>query len=216
MSERTRRIAAFALTGALLVSLVAGRVLVEARRELRAGESAIARSDWTEAIRRLRRAAHWYLPGNPYCARAYEQLENLAHRAEGQGRNELAFSAWRAIRASSLSTRWLRVPQSERLVRANRHIASLLAEMPGGPQDRATDRNRAREEHLALLTQDRAPEPAWLLVMLAGFATWSAAAFWAARNAWDDDDRPLPKRLALSAATVAFGVTLFLLGIANA
>ncbi len=216
MTSRVRRWTPYALAALTIVGAVATRVLVEGRRELRAGDSALQRGDVMDGVRRLRRAAHWYLPGSPYCARAYERLESVALQAEGQARNEHAFAAWRAIRSSALATRWLIVPQRERLDRANRHIAALLADMPGGPQDRGVERARLREDHLALLTNDRAPEPAWIVVMAIGFAAWIAAAFWAARRGWDDDDRANVRVLALAGGVVAVGLILFVAGIANA
>jgi hypothetical protein len=206
----------YALVAALLACAVCGRVLYEGSREWTAGEAAATRGDVPEAIRRLRRAAHWYLPGSPYCTRAYERLESLATQAESQGRSDHAFAAWRAIRASALATRWLVVPERERLERANRHLAALLAEMPAPPEDQGKDRARLREEHLALLTNDRAPEPAWIVVMGLGFATWIAAAVWAALQGWDDDDRPRWRTLAIAAGVVVVGLGLFVLGIARA
>lgn len=216
MRRLVRAALPYALLAALLGALVIARVLIEGARELDAGETALKRNDIPEGIRRLRRAAHWYLPGSPYCARAYEDLERVATQAENHGRSDHAFAAWRAIRASALATRWLLVPQRARLERANRHLAALMAEMPPPPEDRGRDRARLREAHFALLEQDHAPEPAWLLVMGTGFVTWLAAAFWAARHGWDDDDRPQPRALAAAGALVVLGLVLFALGIAQA
>jgi hypothetical protein len=216
MKPLLRRALPYLALGALFVALVAGRVLVEGAHELRAGEEAAARGDIPDAVRKLRRAAHWYLPGSPYCAAAYDQLERIATAAESQGRADHALSAWRAVRASALATRWLVVPERARLERANRHLAALLAELPPPPEDQGKDRARLREEHLALLTEDKAPEPAWLVVMALGLALWLTAGFWAARNGWDEDDRPRGRALALAAGLVVFGLGLFLLGVAQA
>jgi hypothetical protein len=183
---------------------------------LRAGDAASARGDVADAIRRWRRAAHWYLPGSPYAARAYERLEDAATRAETQGRGEIAFSAWRAIRASALATRWLVIPQHERLERANRHLAALIAEMPQPPEDRERDRTRLREEHLSRLNEDHAPEPAWVIMLGIGFAMWFGAAWWAARKAWDEKDRMVPRAMAIAGVIAVTGVALFLLGVAKA
>lgn len=216
MSPRLRRLLPYAAVGALLAALVTGRVLVEGARELAAGEAALSRGDVPEGLRRLRRAAHWYLPGSPYSARAFARLEAVAQQAESQGRSEHAFAAWRAVRASALATRWLVIPERARLERANRHLAALLAEMPPAPEDRDKDRARLREEHLALLAEDRAPEPAWVVVMALGFALWLSAAFWGARHGWDDDDRPRRRPLAIAGTVLGFGLVLFVLGIARA
>jgi hypothetical protein len=216
MTWRLRLAAPYIALAALLFSIVAGRTLVEASNELNAGKSALARGDVPEAVRKLRRAAHWYLPASPSCRQAYALLEEVATQAESQGRTEHALAAWRAIRASSLATRWLIVPEQPRLARANRHLAALMSELPPPPEDQDKSRARLREEHLALLSEDRAPDPAWIVVMLTGFALWLAAAFWGARNAWDEQDHPRPRALATAGGLVVLGLCLFVLGIARA
>lgn len=198
----------------LLVASV--RVLVESRNELNEGQSALSRGDTSEAIRRLRRAAHWYLPGSPWCSGAYVTLERVASEAEAQGRNEQALSAWRAIRASALATRWMIVPEKPRLERANRHIAALMAELPPPPEDRAKDRNRLREEHLALLQQDHAPDPAWLVVMGVALLTWCAGLYSALRNGWDDEDRPQKRPLTIALCALFGGLAMMLFAISRA
>ncbi len=211
---RTRR--GYALCVAAVLATLAGRALLSARAELSAGESALSAGDVSEGIRRLRRAAHWYVPGSPYCALAYERLERVATEAEGQGRSEQAMAAWRAIRASALATRWLFVPERDRLARANRHLAGLLAELPPPPEDRAKDRDRLREEHLALLNEDHAPEPAWMVVLAAGLLTWLVALALAVRDGWDEDSRVRPRALAVRVGVAALGLATVLFAVAKA
>lgn len=199
-----------------LAALAVGRVRVEGGRELAAGEQAVARGDVREGVLRLRRAAHWYLPGGGPSARAHERLEAVALQAESQGRVEHAMMAWRAVRSSALATRWLWIPERDRLERANRHLAALMAELPPPPEDQGKDRGHLRDEHYALLAEDRAPEPAWVVVLGTGFALWLSAALWAARRGWDALDRPRPRALAVAGAVALFGVCLFLLGVARA
>ncbi|MDP3278717.1 MAG: hypothetical protein Q8Q09_26235 [Deltaproteobacteria bacterium] len=208
------------LTTALLIAsvviTVTSRALIEGHRELARGEQALAQGATSDAIRALRRSAHWYLPFSPFTRRAYEQLEHIATTAEGQGRNDQALSAWRAIRASALATRWLIVPERERLDRANRHLAALMAELPPPPEDRLKDRTRLREEHLALLQEDRAPDPAWLVVLALGFAVWLAGLYRTLTVGFDDQDRPQRRALWLSIATVLGGLAMVLTAIARA
>jgi hypothetical protein len=214
--RRRRRAIGYALCAALVLLSASTRALVESSREFEAANSAASRGDTSDSIRRLRRAAHWYVPGSPYCAAAYEKLERIATEAEAQGRAEQALSAWRAIRASALATRWLIVPERARLDRANRHIAALMAELPAPPEDRAKDRSRLREEHLSLLSEDRAPDPAWLVVVAIGLASWLVGLFRAMRDGWDEDDRPQPRPLAVSLALSVGGLALLLLAVARA
>lgn len=214
--SRRRRTIGYALCAAVVLLTASTRALVESSRELSAADSATARGDTSDSIRRLRRAAHWYVPGSPYCGAAYEKLERIATEAEAQGRAEQALSAWRAIRASALATRWLIVPERARLDRANRHIAALMAELPAPPEDRAKDRARLREEHLSLLSEDRAPDPAWLVVLAIGLASWLFGLFRAMRDGWDEDDRPQARPLAVSLALSVGGLALLLLAVARA
>ncbi|MEI8257543.1 MAG: hypothetical protein WCJ30_17860 [Deltaproteobacteria bacterium] len=211
-----RRVAPWSLVALLLLAVASGRVLIDGSSELRAGDAAQSRGDLGDAIRRWRRAAHWYLPGSPFCARAYDRLEAAALAAEAQGRGDQAFSAWRAVRASALSTRWLVIPQRDRLERANRHIAALLAEMPQPPEDRERERARVREDHLSRLNEDHAPEPAWVVMLAAGFAAWFGAAVWAARRGWNAKDEAQTRTLVLAGAMLVVGMALFLLGVARA
>jgi hypothetical protein len=216
MKKRFRRAAPWIVASVILTSVIVCRVLLESSRELRAGDDAESRRDLADAIRHWRRAAHGYLPGNPFCSRAFDRLESTAVRAEGQGMPEVAFTAWRAVRASSLATRWIVVPERDRLERANRHLARLLSEMPRPAEDRDRDPARLREEHLSRLNEDPAPEPAWVITLGIGFALWLAGTFAAARMGWDADDRIQKRPLALSIAAVAVGIALFLLGVARA
>lgn len=216
LARRRRRLVGCALCALLVLLTASVRALVESSRELSAAESSAARGDTSDAIRRLRRAAHWYVPGSPFVARAYEKLERVATEAEAQGRAEQALSAWRAIRSSALATRWLLVPERARLDRANRHIAALMAELPAPPEDRTKDRARLREEHLALLSEDRAPDPAWLVVLSIGLVTWLFGLFRAMRDGWDEQDRVQKRPLAIAVATSLGGLALLLLAVARA
>lgn len=210
------RVLPWLLTAALLAGVASARAYFEARAELHAGRAAQQRGDVSDAIRHLRRAAHWYLPGSGPCSAAYEELETLAVRAEAQGRNDHALAAWRAVRASILGTRWLLTPEAPRLDRANQHIASLLADLPPPPEDRGKDRARLREEHLALLRAHRSADPAWVLLALVGFAVFAGSLWSAARHGFGAQERPHALRLALAGASWLLGLGLFLLGVSRA
>lgn len=201
---------------ALVLAAVLGRTLFASHAALDAGRAAIAQGRHDEGVRRLRRAAHLYVPGSPFVARAYEALESFARENETRGQNDRALAAWRAIRASALATRWVVIPYADRLDRANRHIAHLMALLPPSADERDTTVQSREERHLALLREDRAPEPAWVLVLAAGFALWAASLAHAARKGWDDDDRPQRGPLALAGAAGGIGVVLFVLALARA
>ncbi len=197
-------------------AVVCARVLSDARSELAAGRAALAAGDDDGGVRKLRRAAHLYLPLSPYTRDAYDALEAYARGAELRGQNDRALAAWRAIRSSALATRWLVVPYSDRLARANLRIARLMAMLPPPPVDREATQAQREERHLALLQEDRAPDPAWVVLMGVGFAMWMGAVAWAARRGWDDDDRPQWPALRIAGALVAAGMLLFFVALARA
>lgn len=208
-----RRLARYLPWVLIAVCALSGRLLIESRSALHAGRDALLRGEVDEGIFALRRAAHLYLPGSPYVRDAYDELERVARDSETRGLPERALTAWRAVRASALSTRWLASPYEARLRSANQHIAHLMAQQPAAPDER--DRSpRAREErHLTLLGEDRAPEPAWKVVLGVGLALWLMGMLHAARAGWDDDDRAQRGPLAAAGALGGVGAALLLLAL---
>lgn len=206
----------YALAAALVLAVAVARVAVESRAALDEGRTALARGQVEPGVRALRRAAHLYLPGNPATTGAYDALERFARDQETLGRQDHALLAWRAVRSSALATRWLVVPYRDRLDRANRRIARLMALLPPPPEERDAPVERREELHYALLLEDRSPEPAWIVVLGVGLALWVGAGFYAARHGWDDDDRPRGRTLAASGTAVAVGLTLFVLALVRA
>jgi hypothetical protein len=201
---------------ALVLAALLGRLLLGSRAALQAGNAAIARGAPAEGVRQLRRAAHLYVPLSPWTAGAYDALEAFAREHETRGQNDRALDAWRAVRGSALATRWVVIPYADRLARANRHIAHLMALQAPAPNERESTVQAREERHLALLSEDRAPEPAWVIVLAAGFALWAGALAHAARRGWSDDDVPQRRPLALAGAAGGVGVALFLLALARA
>jgi len=208
--------ARYAAAVALVFCVASARVLVESRAALDEGRSQLARGAVDPGVRALRRAAHLYLPGNPYNADAYDALDRFARDQETLGHQDHALLAWRAVRSSALATRWIVIPHRERLDRANRRIARLMALLPPPPEERDTPVARREELHYALLLEDRAPEPAWVLVLGVALALWIGGAFYAARHGWDDADRPRARTLAATGAAVVVGLMLFVVALLRA
>lgn len=203
-----------------VIALGAGsvRTAMDSARELSAGRDARARGETLEAVRHLRRAAHAYLPGSPWCAAAYAELAAIGTGAEAASKPEHAFAAWRAIRSSALGTRWVLTPHEDALSNANLHLASLLAAMPAPGVDRDKSVEQRRTEHLALLQQNDAPAVPWLLVMGLGFALWTSSVWRLLRaRAPAPSERTADGRQRwIAAAGVVVGLALFLAGVARA
>lgn len=206
-----------ALVVAVFVGAVVTRVFWDGRTALASGDAALAKGDAHEALVGWRRAARWYAPGAPHVADAYERMGQLAAEAERRGDRTLALDAWRAIRSSSLATRWLVTPFAAEQAEANDHIAALMAaqEVDAGAKPEASARDR-RAYHLALLQRDDAPSVPWTLVALAGFAAWVAGGFWLARRGLTAEER-LDRRTATRAALlIAAGILVWMLGLYKA
>ncbi len=202
------------LVVAVGLGAIVTRVFWDGRRALAAGDAAMARQDVTEAVVGWRRAARWFAPFAPHVEGAYERLEALARAADERGDAAVALAAWRAIRSSVLSTRWLIVPFPDKLEAANARIAALMA-----AQEVAAGRGPEEERrvyHLALLQRDEAPDVFWTLVALGGFAAWVGGGLWLARRGVTAEDR-LDRRTATRAGVlIAAGILVWMLGLYRA
>ena len=185
-----RRLAWPALLGLAALGLLAGRVVCSSRAELAEGRQAFERGDRAAAVVHLRRAAHFYAPGNPYVVAALEELRSIGRQAEIEGQDELALAAYRAIRTSALGTRSLYTPHRDRLDEANGRIASLMARGERPPMDRGKTVEQVRAEHLALLRDVEAPDPLWSAVACLAFLGWIGGAFLLIFRGFDEELRP--------------------------
>jgi hypothetical protein len=211
-----RRLASGAAVAAFCLAVVVVRVVASARAEYREGEVALARGDVSEAVVRLRRAARWYAPGNPYPRRALDRLAEIAARAEAAGETHSARLAWEAVRGALLGSRSLYTPYRERLTLANRHIADLMAREEGPRADPGRSEAERAAWHHALLERDDAPRPGFVVLALAGFAGWVLGALAFIYRGVGADDRLHPRAALWSAAAVVAGYAAFLLGLARA
>jgi hypothetical protein len=187
---------------AILVAIVAARVVWSSRGEWKAAQAA----GGDDEILHLGRAARLYAPGNPYSRRAVDKLAAI-----GRDDPSRALAAWREARSALLATRSFYTPRRALLDEANAHIAELMADA-----EKARDREKARAWHAARLAQDEAPSVAWTLVALAGLAAWIGCALGLVLRGVGDDDRLRPRVAWRWALGVAGGLVLFFLGLARA
>jgi hypothetical protein len=207
---RVKTVARAAALAAVLLAVVAARVVWSSRAEWRAAMA----STGEERIQHLGRAARLYAPGNPYARRALAELEQTGLVQTGTGAHSpLALAAWREIRSAILATRSFYTPHRELLDEANAQIAELMAQA----EDPARGPPAARRAwHAARLQHDDAPSVGWSLAALVGLALWigSAVAFFL--RGLDERDK-LRRRPALACALgVALGLILFFVGLARA
>jgi hypothetical protein len=191
---------------AILVAIVAARVVWSSRGEWRAAVAATG----DDELAHLGRAARLYAPGNPYSRRAVDKLAAIGREDPAR-----ALAAWRELRSAILATRSFYTPHRALLDEANARIADLMAdaEVAAGTQHA---RDQARAWHAARLAQDESPSVAWTLVALFGLAGWIASALGLLLRGVGDDDRLRPRVALAWACGVAVGLALFFLGLGRA
>jgi len=178
LTGRGKKVATIVAIVAVALCVLVARVLLSSRSELAAGTAAYERGDRQAAVLHLRRAAHWYAPASPYVARALSELRRIGRQAEMEGQQDLALSAYRAIRTSCLGTRSFYTPHAARLEEANRRIAAILARQePRPPMDRGKTVAALEREHLELLTAVEEPSPLFSATACLSFLLWIGGAF---------------------------------------
>ncbi|NOY94008.1 MAG: hypothetical protein GXP55_22730 [Deltaproteobacteria bacterium] len=212
---RRRLLRGLAIAGVLL-AVVAVRVVVSSRAELRQGVALEQAEDVDAAIVHYRRAARWYAPLSPYPGEALDRLERIGAAAERDMDVDRALSAYRAMRGAILSTRSFYTPSPERLGRADQHIARLMSELPAPPIDAGKSTEELYREHLALLEGVHRPKLPFALMALFGFGLWVGGAFTFATRAIDEEDRLVRPQALRWALVVLVGFALFALGLAFA
>lgn len=189
---------------AILLAIVAVRVVWSSRGEWRAAVSSTGGDD---EIAHLGRAARLYAPGNPYSRRAVEKLAAIGRSEHNDGARALA--AWRELRSAILATRSFYTPHRPLLDEANAHIADAMAAADAGKAD-------ARAWHAARLAQDESPSLGWTLLALVGLAGWIGSALGLLLRGIGDDDRLQPRKALAWAVALGVGLLLFFLGLARA
>jgi hypothetical protein len=156
------------LCAVLALAAVTARAVSEGQRHMRQSDEAFDRGDLPAALLHARAAAVWYAPGAPHVKSAYARLTAIAVGAEASGQPRTAEAAWRAVRGAALETRHLWVVHGAELARANENLARLSAAAAPGVEQ--ADRRDALARARQALARDDAPELAWIVTLISGFA----------------------------------------------
>ncbi len=218
--KRARSIVA---KGLVLLGLIAAafgmlsaRVVQQGERELRSAEALAAIGKLEEAVLHARTSASWYLPGAPHVPVAYAKMIEIARLAEGRGDKNTALFAWRAVRWSAQSTRWIFIPHEDELAIANASIARLAAKQPTAPGARVRDPADIQQKlHMLLARQDH-PRLPWIAVLLAGFVALASGLIHMGWKGYSDDGGLRPSRLRVGGILAAAGVIAWALALWNA
>jgi hypothetical protein len=201
--------------GGLLVAaaVLVGRVAVDGRAALRAGESAEGRGERAEAVRHYLDAARFYLPGSATVRRALDHLDGIARGAEAAGDPAGARPALEAIRAALLGTRSLYTPYAERLPDVDRRLAAIYAQLEDPRVDPGASIESRTAWHASRLARAPGPTVGYVLLALFGLALWLGGAVGFMRRGLDAGLR-LRRGPALAAGIIfVVGFALFVTGL---
>ena len=203
---------------ALVVAMVAVRVVWSSHTELRLADERAAAGDSTMALDHFGRAARLYAPGNPFSTRALDELWARCQVAAGGDVTAMqaALSACREVRSAILSTRSVYTPSRDRLEGANQSIAILSARLESPSVDPGADEAARTRWHAERLARDEAPRVGWSIVALLGAATWIGCGFGFFLRGLDERDRPRRPAGWLWAAGIVGGFVLFVVGLGRA
>jgi hypothetical protein len=197
---------------AVLLLVMSGRALLEARAEAAHASAAIASGDLDLAIVKLRASARWDAPFNVFAARSLTRLVQLAELAEQRGEHERALSAYRSVHAAIQATRSFYTPHTEVLARADERIATLMArEPPAGIELRRSEADR-KADYLALLSASD-PRPFGVLLAFLGFVTWVGSAVVFLSWGVDQEGRILRQVARRSVLCLLLGWIVFAVGL---
>ncbi len=91
-----------------------------------AGEKAFINGDFVAAVAGYEAAIHMYIPNNPKIEQAAQQLWIIAENNERKGDIKRALIAYRALRSSFYSVKWLKSPGLDWIARCDKRISELV------------------------------------------------------------------------------------------
>jgi hypothetical protein len=129
------------------------------------------------------------------------------------GDRELSLFAWRSARSAAIETRWLVIPYSAELDRANQAIARLSAASPRPPGTRSESPQQIERAQLEVLLRDESPRVGWVVALVLGFSAWVIGAIYVARRAVSETGEILWPRAKAGLVVTGVGIALWLLAI---
>lgn len=176
MSSGAARTAKRIVLGLLVLALAIGaitlRVVVAGELEIAASTDALLTGDARAAAVHAKAAATWYAPGAPHVRVAYQRLMALGDAADERQNRELALLAYRAVRTSSESTRWLVTPHAADAQRAAEAIARIESNAPRPPSSSLVPAQEIERGQLEAMARRSGPRVEWIAALAVAFAAW--------------------------------------------
>jgi hypothetical protein len=204
------------LTATFLTSAVAVislRVVLAGEAAIERGTAALEAGDVDTAIAESEVAASWYAPGAPHVRVAYARLEAIAVEAERRRQRGVALSAYRAVVASSESTRWLLTPHAADAQRAREAIARLESTGPRPPATADEPAAAIEAAQLRALSRAQGPRHRVSVVLAASFVAAVAGLVLTLRRAVDETGRLDASRARWPLAIAALGLLGYLVAL---
>lgn len=118
-----------AAVAVIALLMIAGNTGYRQWSQFEKGERALAAGDAIAAIAGYESAIHMYIPGSPLVGRSAERLWHIGEAFERQGDLERALIAYRSLRSSFYSAKWIAQPGMEWIKRCDVKIAPLSLQL---------------------------------------------------------------------------------------
>ncbi|MDA8078249.1 MAG: hypothetical protein M0Z79_04850 [Nitrospiraceae bacterium] len=175
---------------ALFIVMVGAKVFYLERSHFLSAEKYYEASDWKLAIREYDLALHFYFPGSPYVNKSAEKLWQIGEMFEKADKPDWAVLAYSSIRSSFYASRSLYTPGREWIRRCDEKIAGLDVEILIRDGSLKPDQAKTEKEKLLYVMKvDRAPDPAWSVLVEVGFLGWISSVLFTIWKAFDKAGR---------------------------
>lgn len=130
--EKAKTIAANAAVIAVItLILIWGNTLYRQHTQFDKGERAFQAGELVGAVAGYEAAIHMYTPGSSIVETSAQKLWGIAQAHEARGDVQRALIAYRALRSSFYSVKWLSQPGEEWIRRCDERIAVLVPMQQG-------------------------------------------------------------------------------------
>lgn len=119
-----------AIAGIFAIVLIWGNTLYRQHVQFNKGEKAVAAGDFPSAVAGYDSAIHMYTPLSPVTGKSAQKLWEIAQSLEASGDTARALVAYRALRSSFYSIRWVYQPGQDWIDKCDARIAAIVAAQP--------------------------------------------------------------------------------------
>jgi hypothetical protein len=168
-----KRITLVCIIGLAFLLLILGRVVTGTYKEFSRAEKYFSSKENVMASVHYERAIRWYTPLNPMVRKSIQRMLEIAAKYEEKGSIDDSINTYEALRGAIYSTRSFYTPYKNYIKLADESIARLRVLSAGSIANPENMGNKpTREDILAVLSKDRAPNVFWSIFMIGSFFGW--------------------------------------------